>query len=71
MIECITLDVALMCFKSDFLEKRIQGLKMLQEITKQIKLSKTIKHLTIEYMVSYLNVFSRLIIFLKIKRLSG
>lgn len=53
LIETITLDIALMCFKSDFLEKRIQGLKMLQEITKQIKISKTIRHLTIEYMVFY------------------
>lgn len=52
MIETITLDIALMCFKSDFLEKRIQGLKMLQEITKQIKISKNIRHLTIEFMVT-------------------
>lgn len=51
MVENFTLDVALMCFKSDYLEKRIQGLKMLQEITKQIKQSKSIKHLTIDYMV--------------------
>lgn len=43
-----------MCLKSDFLEKRIQGLKMLQEVTKQIKSGKSIKHITISYLVNYL-----------------
>ena len=45
MIEVLSVDIALMCFKSNFLERKVQGLKGLCDIIRNVKLQRY-KHVT-------------------------
>ena len=51
MIETFNLEIALMCFETDFLERKLQGIKALLDIIKQIKYGNA-KFLTSTYLVT-------------------
>lgn len=53
MIETFNLEVSLMCFETDFLERKLQGLKAILEVIKQIKYGNA-KFLTNAYLVQNL-----------------
>jgi ubiquitin carboxyl-terminal hydrolase 34 len=61
MIDKWDMQVALKCFNSDFLERKIQGLKAIQDLIKKTKdyqvsmQNSDIKFLTIQIMVEWLN----------------
>ena len=50
MIETFNLEISLMCFETDFLERKLQGIKSILDIIKQIKYGNT-KFLTNAYLV--------------------
>lgn len=50
MIETFNLEVSLMCFETDFLERKLQGIKSILDIIRQIKYGNT-KFLTNAYLV--------------------
>ena len=52
-IEHLNLDIVLMCLKSNFLERRIQGIKSLAETLKNLKYSKA-NRISSEYMLEWL-----------------
>lgn len=51
MVETFNLEVSLMCFETDFLERKLQGIKAILDIIRQIKYGNT-KFLTNAYLVS-------------------
>ena len=51
MIEHFNLELAMISFKSNFLNSKIHGLKAIIDITKQIKKPEHFKNLTIETLV--------------------
>lgn len=58
MVETFNLEISLMCFETDFLERKLQGLKSLLEIIKQIKYGNA-KFLTNAYLVKIDHLLAR------------